>query len=227
MSKGSFNLPIVLTNKNKFWAGPLLAVFVTALYFLTNHNPIKTPELLNLNSLDLAIPFWPESFWVYLSMIPMYFVSLSFMKDEQNLNRLFWGNLFMWSGCALFFLIYPTTFPREAYPLDRNSTSTITYAAFFVWREYLENPTNCFPSLHVASSLFCGLLYLKEGLKKFSIFFPWSVVVCLSTLTTKQHYLVDVIAGAALAVSFYFIFSYQKFGVLKWQAQKALQEKTL
>jgi membrane-associated phospholipid phosphatase len=31
-------------------------------------------------------------------------------------------------------------------------------------------------------------------------FFAWSVVIALSTLTTKQHYLVDVAGGLLLAV---------------------------
>ncbi|HLD74932.1 MAG TPA: phosphatase PAP2 family protein [Bdellovibrionota bacterium] len=228
MSKGAFHLPFILTNKNKYWVTPLLAVFVTTLYFLTNHNQLMEPRLLNLGSVDDMVPFMPGSFWIYLSMIPLYFVSLPYLKDEQNLNRLFWGNLFMWVGCCIFFLIYPTTFPRHSYPLDPHTTSEATYAVFYLWREYLEKPTNCFPSLHVASSLFCGLLFLKEkGFFKKAIFLPWALVVCFSTLTTKQHYFIDVIAGAALAVSFYFILAYQKFTVLKWNTQKNLQEKIL
>jgi membrane-associated phospholipid phosphatase len=35
------------------------------------------------------------------------------------------------------------------------------------------------------------------------VFFIWSTLIALSTLTTKQHYVADIVSGLLLAVVFY------------------------
>jgi H+/Cl- antiporter ClcA len=67
-------------------------------------------------------------------------------------------------------------------------------------------PYNCFPSLHVAhsfvSALTCYRVHRRVGI---------TAVVCaalvgLSTLFTKQHYVLDVIAGVFLACVAHVVF---------------------
>lgn len=65
---------------------------------------------------------------------------------------------------------------------------------------------NCFPSLHVAqcflAALTCYRVHRGVGL----VTGLWASLVGLSTLYTKQHYVVDVIAGAFLACAAYLAF---------------------
>ncbi len=66
-------------------------------------------------------------------------------------------------------------------------------------------PYACLPSMHVALSVFPALLSLSfsksAGLRLFSI--GCAVLIAISTLTFKEHYILDVVAGAALASIFY------------------------
>ncbi len=66
-------------------------------------------------------------------------------------------------------------------------------------------PYACLPSMHVALSMFPAFLSLSfsksAGLRLFSI--GCAVLIAISTLTFKEHYILDVVAGAALASIFY------------------------
>ena len=66
----------------------------------------------------------------------------------------------------------------------------------------VDNPTNLFPSIHCLVSWFSYLGVRKQkGVPRwyrcFSLLFACSVFI--STLTTKQHVLVDVVGGVAIA----------------------------
>jgi membrane-associated phospholipid phosphatase len=54
----------------------------------------------------------------------------------------------------------------------------------------------------------------NEGRRKFLSFLVWATAIIISTLTVKQHYLVDVISGFGLAVFFYFVFRRASFEFL-------------
>jgi membrane-associated phospholipid phosphatase len=60
--------------------------------------------------------------------------------------------------------------------------------------------TSCVPSLHVADSMLAAFLMRRERPKLFPWLMTWAVAIAVSTLTTKQHYLVDVLTGIALAL---------------------------
>ena len=60
----------------------------------------------------------------------------------------------------------------------------------------IDTPYGCFPSLHVAwafvSALTCYRVHAGVGW----VAAGWATLIAVSTLYTKQHYVVDVIAGA-------------------------------
>ena len=65
--------------------------------------------------------------------------------------------------------------------------------------QQIDRPGNVFPSLHVAqTSTLAFILYRdRPRLGAFTIFI--AALLALSTLTTKQHFIADVISGYALA----------------------------
>ena len=67
-------------------------------------------------------------------------------------------------------------------------------------------PYNCFPSLHVAhsfvSALACWRVHRGVGIAATFC----AALVGLSTLYTKQHYILDVLAGILLAAIAYVLF---------------------
>ena len=157
--------------------------------------------------MEKNIPFLLWTIWIYIILYPIYLVwSLWGYKDELEMNKTLYGFLLLTIiSCALF-IIFPISYPREFYPLplDNNLTTLI----FRGMRE-LDKPSNCLPSLHVGLCyLFC-FGFWNENKLKFYIGFMISTLVGLSTLTTKQHYSYDIVAGFILALGIYYFF--QKF----------------
>ena len=97
-----------------------------------------------------------------------------------------------------FFLAWPLAYPRELYP------TTNAGIAFF---RQLDLTGNTFPSLHVAMSFFLTGCYsfFEESRTRRAFFWVWSVLITASVLTTKQHYVIDIIGGVSLAVVYLFV----------------------
>ena len=67
-------------------------------------------------------------------------------------------------------------------------------------------PYACLPSMHVALCIFpalIGMSVLKSHTVKYFSLFS-AVLISISTLTLKEHYFLDVIAGFVLGLIFYF-----------------------
>ncbi len=62
------------------------------------------------------------------------------------------------------------------------------------------------PSMHVASSYLAALSLWRGRRTLFAVWLSWATAIAVSTLTAKQHYAIDVLAGAVLALGFWLIF---------------------
>jgi membrane-associated phospholipid phosphatase len=70
----------------------------------------------------------------------------------------------------------------------------------------VDRPVNCVPSLHVANACVCALALQREGSTWHYGAPVWLALIMLSTLTTKQHFVIDVLAGVLLAAfSFWWV----------------------
>lgn len=150
--------------------------------------------------LDRLIPLRPAWAPVYLSYFFVPFLPILIMRQEELIRRTILAWLSVWVAGYACFLVYPTTLPR---PVEIGE-------GFFAW--FLQGvydgdpPRNCFPSLHVATpfiaALGCWRVHRGVGLTAGL----WAVIIALSTLFTKQHYVADVIAGIVLAGAAYLVF---------------------
>jgi membrane-associated phospholipid phosphatase len=187
------------------WPMGLLIVSVTfSLYGVTNHYPLSEPVLLPLTELEQRIPFLPWTVWIYWSGILMIPSVFWMNRCIVSLNKHLYSFLVtVFLACA-FFAVYPTTYPRELYPLPAG-LDPYTLAAFEFLRR-MDSPANCLPSLHVALPFVIAPGFLEDRLYHpwpFLLIFSWSVLLAASTLTTKQHYLWDVLGGVLLAAGVY------------------------
>lgn len=199
-----WTLPLIVTRRNKITAGALLWLFASAVYLTSNHFPIFEPQFLLMTPIDLAVPFIPNTLWIYISEYVFFVIIYLLCRDEENLNRYVYSFFALQTTSVLIFWLWPTTFPREAFPLP-DDLNAATYFVFSNLRE-LDSPNNCFPSLHVSSVFLTSFIFLNEQKKKFPFFFCWAAAIAFSTLTTKQHYFVDVLGGLAMAIIFYALF---------------------
>jgi membrane-associated phospholipid phosphatase len=131
----------------------------------------------------------------------------------QIFGRFLLSYLIAYGFSTLFFVLYPTTFPRELFPLEGVEGFS---AASLSWFREFDRPTNCLPSMHVASCMMVTLPFWAKQRRLFWTFLGWSLAISVATLTTKQHYVVDVVTGAGFGISCHFI------AALRQTTQKAL-----
>ncbi len=198
------SFPLFVTQKNKYFAAVLFAIYASVLYLSSNHYHLFPPQYLPMWWIDRAVPFMPHFIWIYLSEY-FFFVTVYFTcKDMVNLNKYLYSFGAIQTVSVIIFTLWPTTYPRELFPLPAD-LDYWTYTVFNNLRT-TDTPANCCPSLHVSSVYLSTFIFLDEQRKKFPFFFLWGTAIALSTLPTKQHYLVDVITGLMMAVVFYFVF---------------------
>ena len=152
--------------------------------------------------LDSLLPLQPAwalvygSVYLFLILLPVFVI-----RQQAHIRRTVFAYLFVWILAYVCFLVYPTVAPRPA---------SVMGEGFAVWGlRFLysaDPPYNCFPSLHVAhafvSALTCYRLHRNVGVAAVIC----AVLVAVSTLFTKQHYVADVIAGGVLAFLAYAVF---------------------
>jgi len=102
--------------------------------------------------------------------------------------------------CWIAFALFPTTYPRALYPLPFADSATLRELGDL---RAADTPSNCLPSLHVALAWSLALSWRDFLRRSWARPLPivWAVVVSACTLTTKQHYLVDIPAGLAVGVA--------------------------
>ncbi len=205
LARNKIELPSIVTDANKYAMGMFLFLFAFFTYISTNHFHLFTPRTLPLSWVDELVPLVPNTVWLYISEYFLFIVVYIFCRSPLNLNRYFYSFFVVYFLSTIIFIVWPTTYPRHLFPLPTN-INEITYYVFNMLRN-ADTPANCCPSLHVSSVYLASFVYLDEDKRKFPFFFTWATVVAVSTLTTKQHYLFDIILGFLMAAVTYWFFS--------------------
>jgi|TARA_B100001175_G_scaffold231624_2_gene198163 membrane-associated phospholipid phosphatase len=120
--------------------------------------------------------------------------------------------------CVLFFLILPAEIDLRD-QLDTHWESNPPNwleDALFTFIHASDNPWNAWPSLHIVHSYLLARLmtfwvireYPESKAASFFLVILWIewVLLCLSILATKQHYLFDLITGALVGVTCWRLF---------------------
>ncbi len=153
---------------------------------------------------DNLVPFIPESVYIYVGSYIFWIWALFYIAkktSEDNYYNLLASLFISYIVCALFFIFLPTTITR---PLP-DTDSVAGYLTALVYKA--DTPINLFPSMHCLISWFCftatiGQPAVPRSIKIFN--FVFALLVCISTQTIKQHYIVDLLAGVALAQAAWF-----------------------
>lgn len=202
--QSNWTLPLFIHSSNKYLMGFCLTVLAAFLYLSTNHIHLFAPQLLPMTWIDRATPFIPQTVFIYLSEYLLFFMVFLFCRERENMNRYAYAFLSLQTTSVVIFTFWPTTYPRELFPLPQD-LDQLTWLVFGSLRD-TDTPASCCPSLHVSSVYLSSFMFLSEQRRKFPFFFLWATAIAVTTLTTKQHYLVDVVTGFLMSVIFYWIF---------------------
>ena len=196
-------LPVLVSSHNKWLKFFKLVLFIWLLYLASNHFQIFSASTLDMLWLDRNIPFLADSVWLYFSYFAIFILSYHFESDKEYLNKYFYGLLALNLISNLIFVFFPVAYVRDHAPLIASEGSLTRWCFELIF--LLDPPRNCYPSLHVSIAFFAAFHWLARNNTKFAMFLTWAVLISMSTLTTKQHYVVDTISGFILAVGVYYL----------------------
>lgn len=153
---------------------------------------------------DRAVPLIPGFVSVYLGCYLFWIINyiLIAKQGEEHCVRFAAADIMSRLVCCVFFLLLPTTNVRPVLYGDGIWVSLLQA----VYK--MDAPTNLFPSIHCLVSWFSfiGIRGRKSVTKAYRVFSClFAILVCVSTQVTKQHYIVDVFGGIAIAEITYYI----------------------
>ncbi len=146
-------------------------------------------------------PFWPAFcipyvlWWLYIPGMMLYMCFRDPAIYHRQVLTVFPG-IFL---CTLIFLIYPT---RIDFRPMSEGTGFFRWVCRFLYAN--DRPMNVFPSLHCFEAIAVHLATFASGYGKAHRAFQIGsavlvVLICLSTVFIKQHSVLDVLGGAAVA----------------------------
>ena len=199
-------------------AAPAIFFFNYALYVA---GPLLA-RLLGTESWAFApkIPFIDDKFQLIPAFVIIYVVSYAVwvfgilavsLTDRRNfLNYVIGLETSVLIGFMLFILM-PTIMDRvsEGVLQKVQEPGVLNWMMKFIYAaDGWEKGRALFPSFHCLMSIYCYLGIRKQneisrGFKVYTV--VMTILICLSTLYTKQHYIVDVIGGLGIPVICYAI----------------------
>lgn len=175
-------------------ASLVLYAGVMSIYFAAGH--VARPPHLGLETrLDAAIPFVPEGMAGYALAYVVPVALLWVETSRAGVRRMSRACLLAYAMAAPFFVLLPVA--------DRDPPVTgDTWAErLLVFNRAADLTKNAFPSMHVGLAVLLALIAWRRSK-------PWgialalcAVVIAVSTLLVKQHFLVDIPAGALVALA--------------------------
>jgi membrane-associated phospholipid phosphatase len=183
----------------------LAIILITLLYFVLD---VFDEELLSTRTaLDSYIPFIPAFVIAYIFFYIFVYgtVIYSFIKYKKEDFKLLALSLILANVIAyLIYFSFQTTAIRPAI-LNTDIFSTILR---FIYNNDLNY--NSFPSGHAYLTTIVALYWLKHMKRPQRIrILLASLLIIVSTLFVKQHYIIDILGGIALgAISFFVIRRY-------------------
>jgi hypothetical protein len=168
----------------------LLVAWVGVPYLLLQRVDWRPVTVLEWDPWTRALPFLESSVWVYLSMYP--FLAWAALGCREEDFPRFVGSCALTALVAhLVFLTFPTWVPRPVVGEP---------GWLYGWLRSVDMPRNALPSLHAGLSLIGAIVLWSRYRGPLGwLAAGWAGAIVVSTLTLRQHVVVDAVAGMGLA----------------------------
>lgn len=147
---------------------------------------------------DSTIPLIPWTIVIYYGCFlhwGLHYICVAKLGN-RNTRQFYAADFLIKSVSFLFFLCLPTVMHRP------EATGTGFWNDTIRFLYWMDKPYNLFPSIHCSVSWLCWISVRKNTqVPKWYRYFALiaAIAVCLSTLTTRQHVLVDIAGGLLVA----------------------------
>ena len=189
--------------KNKFKYVLIFGLFNFITYF-SIQALVTTNRFDFMTSLDTIIPLVPNFIWVYHTLLPVVMITMiALMKKRDVFFLAFFSFMLTSFILSIFYVLFPSFYPRGGIDVACASTWLMELT------RGIDSAHNTFPSGHVAFSWLLVLAvsnatYIQQRTWLKISYVIWALLISISTLVLKQHYIVDVASGIVLACLCYF-----------------------
>jgi len=168
-------------------------------YFLLQRVRLFPLRTAPATELDARIAFDPDWLGVYLSLALLVPLAPLLARHRDELARYARGLALLCAAAFTCFLLVPVEGPRPEAPAGH---------AAYALLAHVDRPSNSLPSLHAGLAVYSILFALRvlrdaQGPRgRFAtgaLAWTWGALIAASTLATKQHWVLDLPAGALLA----------------------------
>jgi membrane-associated phospholipid phosphatase len=179
----------------KLWLTGIICVLFWGLYLTLSRHAWRPIRELPLVWLDRWAGFEPRPWaWIYESVFLLTGTIPWLSNSREELRRYVIGFALLSGLSFAIFVLFPVASPRPA---------NLHGSPFLVFITRLDGPLNAFPSLHAGCLVYtlalARRLFRGHGHPAVSVaLLAWSGLILYATLATKQHYALDLLAGAAL-----------------------------
>ena len=178
---------------------------VYLIWFFWLDNTITQPKYIIHAPLDDLIPFneWfviPYCSW-FLLLVAV--TALLWWKDTASYDKLC---LMMFSGmtfCLIVYMLLPNGLDLRPTVEEIGRSNPAMWVMQLLWKA--DASVNVCPSIHCQSTACMAIAISESKLAEERpvlrpIALVWAALICLSTVFTKQHSVLDVVCGLAVAV---------------------------
>lgn len=185
---------------------PLISVFLfnCLIYWGTMAAAVGRHHFDFTTDFDRMVPLLPWTIVIYFGCYLFWAANYILIGhlDKESFYRFITADLMSRVVCGIFFLLLPTTNIRPQLPVDS------FFAPAMEWLWNVDEAANLFPSIHCLVSWFCYIGI--RGRREIPRWYQWfscvfAVAVFVSTQTTKQHYIVDVIGALIIAEGCFYL----------------------
>jgi membrane-associated phospholipid phosphatase len=174
----------------------ILSVFLIVggyqFYFWCQRNPLTAPRELPAR-VDAWVPYRPGWVWIYsLLYYPVILYANAMVASPRDFTHMALSYLLLLAVQMAFFLAFPVQTPESWRAQNACRTPSERFLAFV---QRFDARANSFPSMHTSVATLTAL-HLSPTVGAWALMFP--ALIGVSCLFTKQHYILDIPAGAAL-----------------------------
>jgi hypothetical protein len=180
------------------WVLALIVFAANVLYLITNR--LLTGGIAPHIPLDAHIPLWPIWTIPYLLLLPYWVLMLVVMTvkmDEPRFRRIILAAMVSQYVSIATFIFFPTYIERPT--LDPSDASQAMVAYLYS----MDHVNNALPSMHMSLTTMI-VLGCWNWLPRLRWFWAATIPITIaSTLFTRQHYVLDLVAGILLPCATY------------------------
>lgn len=175
-------------------------------YFFCQRHHMGNPREFNTRFDDL-VPFWPSWVWIYSCLYYPVILYLVFAQESfQSFNYTAFSYLVLLAMQCLVFFFFPVRIPAHwrSYVID----GSLSRRLLALLQRY-DSVSNSIPSMHVSVASLTAIhlynVFAADHPSWAMLAFGFPIIIALSAIFTKQHYLADLLPGAAFGWLAYWV----------------------